>query len=104
MKNMESCDNDDVLAALDALHSALTDDLEQVEARIAAAGHAPAMPVPPESGDIAELLEARTGLHGGLASIAEVLGWFQWKIEQDAEGEVAVSIQPLPTLRGCSVH
>lgn len=97
-------DADDAAAALDALHAALSCDLEELEAKIRAA--APSMTMMPNASEreMAEYREARTALHSGLASIAEVLAWIRFKTEEDPEGEVAVAIQPLPTLRGCWIH
>lgn len=96
-------DADDVESALHVLHSALTDDLEELEARIRSASQTVAGPAQADPA-ISEYHVARTALHSGLASIAEVLGWIQWKTEDEPDGEVAVALQPLPTLRGCSIH
>lgn len=100
----EPYDADDVEAALHVLHSALTDDLEVLEARIRAVARTmTAVPTQAEP-EMSEYHAARTALHSGLVSIAEVLGWIQWKTEEEPDGEVAVALQPLPTLRGCSIH
>ncbi|WP_156397809.1 MULTISPECIES: hypothetical protein [unclassified Duganella] len=100
----EAYDVEDVETALHVLHSALTDDLEVLEAKIRAVGLTmPAAPTQAES-EMSEYHAARAALHSGLVSIAEVLGWIQWKTEEEPEGEVAVALQPLPTLRGCSIH
>jgi hypothetical protein len=104
MNDTELCDSDAVVSALDALHAALTEDLEALEDRIRLAGQAMTADSIQAQQDIAELHEARTGLHSGLASIAEVLGWLQWKIAEDAEGNVAMAAHPLPTLHGFSIH
>jgi hypothetical protein len=104
MNDGESYDMDDAVAAMQVLHAALTFDLEELEAKILALGYSvTAVPVP-DNQEISEYYEARTALHSGLSSIAEVLAWIQWKTEEDPEGDVAVAIQPLPTLRGCSIH
>jgi len=104
MNHVEIYDADDAVAAMQALHSALTDDLEALESRILALGHATTFVPTDGHPDLAEYFEARTALHSGLASIAEVLAWIQAKTEEDPEGEVACAIQPLPTLRGGSIH
>jgi hypothetical protein len=96
---------DAVVAALEALHSALTDDLEELEARIRKEDHsilfsASAQDTP----QMSEYSEARTSLHSALASIAEVLGWIQWKTEDEPDGELAVALLPLPTSGGYLVH
>lgn len=106
MNDETTYDMDDAVAALEALHAALTCDLEDVEAKIRALGHTivvrPAST--PDTADAANCYEARAILHSGLASIAEVLAWIACKTEDDPEGDVAVAIQPLPTLRGYSIH
>lgn len=98
---------DDVEAALHVLHSELSEDLEQLEARIRTA--APPMnaitPVSAEADStMSEWHAARTALHSGLESIAEVLGWIRLKTDEEPEGVVALALQPLPTLRGWSIH
>jgi hypothetical protein len=99
-----SYDMDDAVAAMEVLHAALTFDLQELEAKILARGHSiTAVPMPGNQ-DISEYYAARTALLSGLSSIAEVLAWIEWKTEEDPEGDVAVAIQPLPTLRGCSIH
>lgn len=104
MNDDESYDMDDAVAAIEVLHAALTFDLEELEKKIIALGHS--MTAVPLSDDqeISEYYAARTALHSGLSSIAEVLAWIEWKTEEDPEGDVAVAIQPLPTLRGCLIH
>jgi len=106
MNDEKIYDMDDAVAALEVLHAALTDDLEDVEAKIRALGHSILLgPAPaPDAEDVAGYHEARTALHSGLASIAEVLAWIACKTEDDPEGDVAVATQPLPTLRGYSIH
>lgn len=104
MNAAETYDMDDAVAALDALHAALTDDLEILEAQMRTAGE-PATSLQVEGTSlIAEQVEARTALHSGLASIAEVLAWIRFKTEEEPEGDVAVALQPLPTLRGSLIH
>jgi hypothetical protein len=105
MKNGDHYETDAVVAALDALHSALTDDLEELEARIRAEDHsiilaAPVQDVPP----MTQYHEARTALHSALASIAEVVGWIQWKTEDEPDGELAVALLPRPTSGGYLIH
>jgi hypothetical protein len=104
MNEAISYDMDDAVAAMEVLHAALTDDLHELETKILALGHSvTAVPIPDDR-DIADYHAARAALHSGLASIAEVRAWIQWKTEEDPEGDVAVAVQPLPTLRGCSIH
>jgi len=94
MHNGEFYETDDAITTLHALHAALTHDLEELQQRI------PGL----DGQRLAEHLAARTSLHSGLASIAEVLAWIECKTEDDPAGDVAVAIEPLPTLRGCSIH
>ena len=104
MNDAIAYDMDDAVAAMEALHDALTFDLNELETKILALGH-PVTAVPePDNADLADYYAARASLHSGLASIAEVLAWIQCKTEDDPEGDIAVAIQPLPTLRGCSIH
>ena len=104
MDDGELYETADVVEAMQALHSALTDDLEDLEKRICAIARADTAASAHEAQDMTEYYDARTALHSGLASITEVLGWIQWKTEEEPEGDIAVALQPLPTLRGCSVH
>jgi hypothetical protein len=103
MNNAEIYETDDVVAVLDALHCALTIDLKELETRISALAGIQAMSQR-DKNEMAQCCDARTGLHSGLASIAEVLGWIEWKTEEEPDGEVSVALQPLPTLRGYLVH
>ncbi|KQV40915.1 hypothetical protein ASC93_17095 [Massilia sp. Root335] len=104
MDDAISYDMDDAVAAMEVLHAALTFDLKELEAKILALGHSvTAVPVSDDR-ELSDYYATRASLHSGLASIAEVLAWIQWKTEEDPEGDVAVAIQPLPTLRGCSIH
>lgn len=91
MNNGDPYEMDAAVAALDALHSALTDDLEELEARI-------------RMEDPSKYHEARTALHSALASIAEVLGWIHWKSEDEPDGELAVALLPPPTSGGYLIH
>lgn len=102
--NEESYDMDDAVAAIEALHEALTSDLEEVEMRIRAQAHSIVLVPEPDNLEISGYYEARTSLHSGLASIAEVLAWIQLKTEDDPEGDVAVALQPLPKVRGYVIH
>jgi hypothetical protein len=104
MNDGKSYDMDDAVAAMEVLHAALTYDLEELETKIRALGHSTVVPPMPENQEMSGYYEARTALHSGLCSIAEVLAWIEWKTEEDPEGDVAVAIQPLPSLRGCSIH
>jgi hypothetical protein len=89
---------------LQALHSALSSDLDDLERRIRALARHGQGDSDKLSQEMAALCEARTGLHSGLASIAEVLAWIEWKTEEDPEGEVATVLQNMPALRGCVIH
>lgn len=100
----ETHDADDVEAALHALHSALTDDLEDLETKMRSATRSMTAEPFEDETDLHEYHVARAALHSGLASIAEVLGWIQWKTDEAPDGDVAVSLVPLPTLRGYSIH
>jgi len=104
MNAAETYNMDDAVAALDALHAALTDDLEALEAQMRASSGPVTDLSAAQTIQATDHCEARAALHSGLASIAEVLAWIQWKVEADPEGEVAVAIQPLPTLRGSLIH
>ncbi|MCS0581483.1 hypothetical protein NX784_07760 [Massilia pinisoli] len=97
-------DMDDAVAAMEVLHAALTYDLEELETKIRTLGHSPAVVPMRDNQEHAGYYETRAALHSGLCSIAEVLAWIQWKTEEDPEGDVAVAVQPLPSLRGCSIH
>jgi hypothetical protein len=103
MENAEIYEVEDAVTVLDALHCALTSDLKELEARIATLAGTDGM-TDCDTDEMAQCCEARTALHSGLASIAEVLGWIEFKTEEEPEGEVAIAIQPLPTLRGYRVH
>jgi hypothetical protein len=92
------------VAALDALHSALTDDLEELETRIRMEAHSIIFAPVQDTPRMTQYHEARTALHSALASIAEVLGWIQWKSEEEPDGELAVALSPLPTSGGYWIH
>jgi hypothetical protein len=104
MENAEIYEVEDAVTVLDALHCALTSDLKELETRIAALSKGTDGTTDGDTDEMAQCCEARTALHSGLASIAEVLGWIEFKTEEEPEGEVAIAIQPLPTLRGYRVH
>lgn len=105
MNNGDHYEMDAVLAALDALHSALTDDLEDLEARIRMEDHSIMIAAPVEDTPrMTEYHEARTALHSALASIAEVLAWIHWKSEDEPDGELAVAHLPRPTSGGYLIH
>lgn len=104
MNDGDSYDMDDAVAAMQVLHAALTSDLEELETKILALGHSMTVLPTPDNQELFDYYEARTALHSGLCSIAEVLAWIQWKTEEDPEGDVAIAVQPLPTLRGYSIH
>ena len=105
MNNGDPYEMDAAVAALDALHAALTDDLEELEARIRMEDHSIILAEPvQDTSRMAEYHEARTALLSALASIAEVLGWIQWKSEDEPDGELAVALLPLPTSGGYLIH
>jgi hypothetical protein len=104
MNNAQTYETDDAVEVLDALHCALTSDLEELEARIGALDSGATPMSEHDKQAMAQCRDARTALHSGLASIAEVLGWIEWKTEQEPDGDIALARQPLPTLRGYLIH
>jgi hypothetical protein len=105
MNNGDPYEVDAAVAALDALHAALTDDLAELEARIRMEDHSIHLAAPvQDTPQMSQYHEARTALHSALASIAEVLGWIQWKTEDEPDGELAVALLPRPTSGGYLVH
>ena len=101
-----SYDMDDAVAAMEVLHAALTFDLKELETKILALGQSVTAVPPPGDEEMSDYYAARASLHSGLASIAEVLAWIRWKTEGDAEDDedIAVALQPLPTLGGSLIH
>jgi hypothetical protein len=97
-------DMDDAVAALAALPDVFTYDLQVLEERIRSERRPFADPALAAGHEAARQAAARALLHSGLASITEVLGWIQAKTEEDPEGDVAIALRPLPTLRGCVIH
>src|SRR5438128_523790 len=87
MNDLDVYDMDDAVAALEALHCALTYDLKVLEARIRKEQLPFTDAAAPDEHQVTSHDEARTLLHSGLASITEVLGWIQWKTEEDPEGD-----------------
>lgn len=100
----EVYDTDDAVTLLQALHAALSADLDILETRIRALARQAPGDADKMSQEQAAFFEARTGLHSGLASITEVLAWIEWKIEEDPEGDIATVMQHPSELRGCVIH
>jgi phage shock protein A len=104
MNDTETDETADTVEVLDALHCALSTDLEDLETQIAALDSGRCELSATDAHAIAQYRNARTALHSGLASIAEVLGWIEWKTEQEPDGAIAIAVQALWTSRGYLIH
>jgi hypothetical protein len=104
MNNTQIYETADTVEVLDALHCALSTDLADLEAQIAALDSGMCEPSASDEHASTQYRHARTALHSGLASIAEVLGWIEWKTEQEPDGAIAIAVQALSTSRGYLVH
>ena len=85
----------DLVSGMQALHEVLSEDLLQVETSIqylqsSSRGRTS------DADDLDTYLRARAALHGGLASINDVLGWIRLAAEKDENGDEYRVMWPLP--------
>ncbi|TFW20808.1 hypothetical protein E4L96_09920 [Massilia arenosa] len=91
----------DALAGLNALRSAMTDDLEDVESYL---DQADAPRDPAAEADLAVYHVMRASLYSGLACINEVLGWVKLLADSAPEGEFSETLKALPPVPVFSIH
>jgi hypothetical protein len=104
MEKIEVCDAGDAVSGMQALRSAMTVDLDDIEQRMEFLSGSPL--ADSESGieEMKVYSVARAALYSGLASINEVLGWVHLMTEKDAEGNTSEAVKMLPTVAVFSIH
>lgn len=85
----------DTVSGMQALHEVLSEDLTHIESCIQDIGF-PSPESATASQDLDTHIRARAALHGGLASINEVLGWIRLATEKDENGDEYRAMWPLP--------
>jgi hypothetical protein len=95
----------EAVSSMQALQSALTEELEDIERRINALGE-DEFPLSRSEADneVKLCYVARAALFSALASINEVLGWVHLMVEKDSEGNVTEVVRSLPTVPMFSIH
>ena len=90
--NMDTIDINvasDAMSSMQALRSAMTADLEDLENRMQELSNSSVANSPDVIDEMAVYCAARTALYSGLASINEVLGWVHLMTEKDPDGNTA---------------
>lgn len=85
----------DAVAGMQALHNVLSEDLSQIEASIQELDLSRSKSKS-KSDDLDTHLRIRAALHGGIASINEVLGWVRLMTERDIDGNEYHTVYALP--------
>jgi hypothetical protein len=104
METIEVCDADDAVSSMQALRSAMTVDLDDIEQRIESLSSSPLTDSESSIEEMKVYCVARAALYSGLASINEILGWVHLMTEKDAEGNVSEAVKMLPTVSVFSIH
>jgi hypothetical protein len=104
METIEVCDAGDAVSSMQALRSAMTVDLDDIEQRIESLSSSPWTDSESAIEEMKVYCVARAALYSGLASINEVLGWVHLMAEKDAEGNVSEAVKMLPTVAVFSIH
>jgi hypothetical protein len=101
IKNSEA---GDAVSSMQALYSALTEDLDDIENRMHELEQSSLATSASGIDEMKVFHVARAALYSGLASINEVLGWVRLMAEKDSEGEIAEVVKSLPTVSAFSFH
>jgi len=104
MEKIHISDADAAMSGMQALHSAMTLELGDIEQRMAALAESPSAWSASGIEDMSVYDVTRAALYSGLASINEILGWVHLMTEKDSEGNVAEAIKRLPTVPVFSIH
>lgn len=91
------------VSAMQALQDVLLEELAQIELSIQQLA-----PASQEQGGSVEereaYIKARAALHGGMASITDVLGWVRLMAEKDVDGNEYASVTSLPHVPVSSIN
>jgi len=104
MEIMDLCDANDAVSSMQALRTALMDDLDDIENRIHELAQYRDATSDSGASEMQIYYVARAALYSGLASINEVLGWVRLITAKDSEGNVAEIVKSLPTVPVFSIH
>jgi hypothetical protein len=102
MDTIDIRDAGDAMSSMQALRSAMTVDLEDVESRMQELSNSSLSNSAID--EMAVYCATRMALYSGLASIKEVLGWVHLMTEKDSNGNTAEVVRSLPTIQTFSVH
>jgi hypothetical protein len=94
----------DAMSSMQALRSAMTVDLADVESRMQELSDSSVADSATAIDEMAVYCATRMALYSGLASIDEVLGWVHLMTEKDSDGNTAAVVRALPTIQAFSVH
>jgi len=97
-------DADAAMSSMQALQSAMTLDLDDIEHRMALLADSAAASSPTGIEEMSVYYVARAALYSGLASISEILGWVHLMTEKDSEGNVREEVRSLPIVPVFSIH
>lgn len=97
-------DADAAMSSMQALHSAMTLDLDDIEQRMALLADSAAASSASGIDEMSVYYVARAALYSGLASINEILGWVHLMTEKDSEGNVREEVRSLPIVPVSSIH
>lgn len=95
---------DAAMSGMQALHSAMTLELGNIEQCIVSLAESPAARSASGMEDMSVYDVTRAALYSGLASINEILGWVHLMTEKDSEGNVPEAVKMLPTVPVFSIH
>jgi hypothetical protein len=95
---------DAAMSSMQALHSAMTLDLGDIEQRMETLAESPTAHSAFGIEEMSVYYVARAALYSGLASINEILGWVHLMTEKDSEGNVSDAVKSLPTVPVFSIH
>ena len=93
----------DAASSMQALLDVMSEELHQIEA-----GIQELTSCTQESSHVAEEIathvRARAALHGGMASIRDILGWVRLMTERDVNGDEYITMWPLPTVPASPIN
>jgi len=104
MEKIDIRDTDAAMSSMQALHSAMTLELDHVEQRMDTLAESPTAQSVSSIEEMSVYYVARAALYSGLASINEILGWVHLMTEKDSEGNISDAVKALPTLQVFSIH
>lgn len=87
----------DAVSGMQALHDVLSEDLSQIEAGIEELASTRSGKKA-GSEELDTYLQIRAALHGGIASVNDVLGWVRLMTEKDIHGDEYRTVGSLPNV------